>query len=588
MAFSHSFLDELVARNDIVDVVSGYVSLTKKGGSYWGLCPFHNEKSPSFHVVQDRQIYHCFGCGKGGGVINFVMEMENSSYPEAVRTLAKRVGMEVPEDEGDRRAYRRRERLLKLNRDAARFFHRNLGDPRAAQAAAYFQKRRLTRATVTNFGLGAALDGWDTLIQAMTSPEFGYDKTDLIDAGLAVSNERGRIYDRFRNRVMFPVIDVQGNVIGFGGRVLDDSKPKYLNSPDTMVYNKSRNLFALNRAKKSKQGRLILTEGYMDTISLHQAGIDCAVASCGTALTAEQAQLLARYTKEVVICRDNDEAGRKAAQRDITVLEKTGLSVKVLQMRDAKDADEYINRFGAPAFLKLLDQSENQVEYRLLQVQRKYDLASDEEKVAFLKEAAELIAGLSSPVEQEIYAARAAERAGVAADAVKSEVRRAGERLKRKEKKQQERRALNPAVQLQPKSRGIRYDNVRSALAEEGVLRLVFLDPSMLKEAGDLQPEQFTSELLGRVFSLFRQCHAEGREIRLAALVGALTPEEMSHITAVLQKPESRANGEQAMQDYIKTMQMERAAAGNTDDSALLAYRDKAFRDKKYMEESQV
>ena len=588
MAFSHSFLDELVARNDIVDVVSGYVSLTKKGGSYWGLCPFHNEKSPSFHVVQDRQIYHCFGCGKGGGVINFVMEMENSSYPEAVRTLAKRVGMEVPEDEGDRRAYRRRERLLKLNRDAARFFHRNLGDPRAAQAAAYFQKRRLTRATVTNFGLGAALDGWDTLIQAMTSPEFGYDKTDLIDAGLAVSNERGRIYDRFRNRVMFPVIDVQGNVIGFGGRVLDDSKPKYLNSPDTMVYNKSRNLFALNRAKKSKQGRLILTVGYMDTISLHQAGIDCAVASCGTALTAEQAQLLARYTKEVVICRDNDEAGRKAAQRDITVLEKTGLSVKVLQMRDAKDADEYINRFGAPAFLKLLDQSENQVEYRLLQVQRKYDLASDEEKVAFLKEAAELIAGLSSPVEQEIYAARAAERAGVAADAVKSEVRRAGERLKRKEKKQQERRALNPAVQLQPKSRGIRYDNVRSALAEEGVLRLVFLDPSMLKEAGDLQPEQFTSELLGRVFSLFRQCHAEGREIRLAALAGALTPEEMSHITAVLQKPESRANGEQAMQDYIKTMQMERAAAGNTDDSALLAYRDKAFRDKKYMEESQV
>ena len=588
MAFSHSFLDELVARNDIVDVVSGYVSLTKKGGSYWGLCPFHNEKSPSFHVVQDRQIYHCFGCGKGGGVINFVMEMENSSYPEAVRALAKRVGMEVPEDEGDRQAYRRRERLLKLNRDAARFFHRNLGDPRAAQAAAYFQKRRLTRATVTNFGLGAALDGWDTLIEAMTSPEFGYDKTDLIDAGLAVSNERGRIYDRFRNRVMFPVIDVQGNVIGFGGRVLDDSKPKYLNSPDTMVYNKSRNLFALNRAKKSKQGCLILTEGYMDTISLHQAGIDCAVASCGTALTAEQAQLLARYTKEVVICRDNDEAGRKAAQRDITILEKTGLSVKVLQMRDAKDADEYINRFGAPAFLKLLDQSENQVEYRLLQVQRKYDLASDEEKVAFLKEAAELIAGLSSPVEQEIYAARAAERAGVAADAVKSEVRRAGERLKRKEKKQQERRALNPAVQLQPKSRGIRYDNVRSALAEEGVLRLVFLDPSMLKEAGDLQPEQFTSELLGRVFSLFRQCHAEGREIRLAALAGALTPEEMSHITAVLQKPESRANGEQAMQDYIKTMQMERAAAGNTDDSALLAYRDKAFRDKKYMEESQV
>ena len=309
MRIPDSFLDELVARSDIVDVVGGYVSLNKKGNNYWGLCPFHNEKTPSFSVSADKQIYKCFGCGKGGGVVNFIMEMENLPFIDAVRFLAQRANLQVPET-GEREGVReRRAKLLELNKDAARYYHSMLSTPEGAMGLAYLQKRALSRGTIIRFGLGVAPEGWDHLMKAMLDK--GYSKSDLLDAGLVVKNQQGRLYDRFRNRVMFPIIDLRGEVIGFGGRVLDDGTPKYLNSPDTIIYNKSRNLFALNLARKTKLGRIILTEGYMDTISLHQAGFDCAVASLGTSLTAEHAQLLSRYTKEVVICYDGDGSLRR-------------------------------------------------------------------------------------------------------------------------------------------------------------------------------------------------------------------------------------------------------------------------------------
>lgn len=401
MAIPEPFLDELLDRTDIVDLVSESVRLTQKGRNYWGLCPFHSEKTPSFSVSADKRIFKCFGCGKGGGAINFVMELDNLSFREAVEVLAKRVGMEVPDSGPSAGMRERREKLLELNKQAARTFHKWLYAPEGAEGLAYLQKRGLSRSTLTNFGLGFAPNSWDALIQALADQ--GYDKRDLLDAGLAVNNKDGRIYDRFRNRVMFPIIDVRGNVIGFGGRVMDDSTPKYLNSPDTPVYNKSRNVFALNIAKTSKAGRVILTEGYMDTISLHQAGFDCAVASLGTSLTSEHAQLLARYFQEVIISYDGDGAGVAAAQRAIPLLEKAGLKVKVLRMQGAKDPDEFIKRFGREAFAKLLERSENQVDYRLAQIQKKYDLTDDGQKVAFLQEAAQLIASLSSAVEREIY-----------------------------------------------------------------------------------------------------------------------------------------------------------------------------------------
>lgn len=579
MAIPAQFIDELNARCDIADVVGDYVPLTRKGGNLWGLCPFHGEKTPSFAVSPEKQIYHCFGCGKGGGVINFVMEVENLPFPDAVRLLAKRVGLEVPEERGNADFRKKRERLLALNKEAARFFHAKLTQPVGAAGVDYlFGKRKLSKATVTRFGLGMAPDGWDSLITAMAAK--GYDKGDLLEVGLVVKGQNGRVYDRFRNRVMFPIIDLRGDVIGFGGRVLDDGTPKYLNSPDTPVFNKGRNLFALNIAKKTKLGRIILTEGYMDTISLHQAGFDCAVASLGTALTPDHAQLLARFTKEAVIAYDGDGAGVSAAQRAIPILEKTGIKVKVLRMTGAKDPDEFIKKFGPEAFAKLLEQSENHIEYRIEQIKRKFELGDDAQKVEFLKEAVGLVAGLHSPVEREIYGARCAELAGISAEAMGQEVKRELSRRLKKEKKQLERKSMTPAIQMQPKERAFHYQNIRSARAEEGVLRLVALDPELFRAAEQLQPEQFSSPLLGKAFTLLQNRWRDGLSVNLAALAGELEPDEMSHLTGVINQPESLQNGQQAMGDYIEIINTETEKRTADGESDLLAMRNK-MREKK-------
>ena len=586
MPLPDHFLDELLARTDILDLVSESVRLTKKGGSYWGCCPFHSEKTPSFHVVPDRQMYKCFGCGKGGGAVNFVMELENLPFKDAVAVLAQRAGMQMPEFGSSPGARERREKLLAINKQAARTFHRWLHGPEGAEGLAYLQRRGLSRRTLTNFGLGFAPNAWDRLIAELSAQ--GYDKRDLLDAGLAVSNKDGRIYDRFRNRVMFPIIDVRGNVIGFGGRVMDDSTPKYLNSPDTPVYNKSRNVFALNIAKTSKAGRVILTEGYMDTIALHQAGFDNAVASLGTALTEEHGQLLARHFQEAVIAYDGDGAGVKAAQRAIPILEKAGMKVKVLRMAGAKDPDEFIKAYGRGAFAKLLDQSENQVDYRLAQLRKKYDLADDSQKVAFLQDAAQLVSALPSAVEREIYGGHAAQAAGVSADAMKLEVDRALKGRLRKAKRQQERRDLAPASQLQPKARALRYENIRSARAEEGLLRLLMLDPGLAGRMEGVTGAEFSSPLLGRAFDCLSGRAAAGLSTQLAALAGEFTGEEMDHLAQVAAQPESVANSGLAIPNYISAIRMERAKRdAMCQDEALLAAQKKYQQKKAYMEEKQ-
>ena len=584
MAIPDRFLDELIARTDIVDLVSESVRLTKKGRNYWGLCPFHSEKTPSFSVSADKQIYKCFGCGKGGGAINFVMELDNLPFRDAVALLAKRAGLEVPDSGYSAGAKERREKLLTINKQAARTFHRWLYAPEGAEGLAYLQRRGLSRRTLTSFGLGFAPNRWDALIQELGQQ--GYDKRDLLDAGLAVSNQDGRIYDRFRNRVMFPIIDIRGEVIGFGGRVMDDSTPKYLNSPDTPVYNKSRNVFALNIAKKSKAGRVILTEGYMDTISLHQAGFDSAVASLGTSLTPEHAQLLSRYFPEAIIAYDGDGAGVSAAQRAIPLLERAGMKVRVLRMTGAKDPDEFIKQYGRDAFLRLLDQSENQVDYRLEQIRKKYDLSDDSQKVGFLQEAAQLLSSLPSAVEREIYGRHAAETAGVSPEAVAQEVKKAFQRRLRKEQKQQERRDLTPAIQLQPKSRGLRYENIRSARAEEGVLRLLLLDPSLHRELTQLRPEEFSSPLLGKAYALLLRRAEEGLSTQLSLLAGELTSEEMDHLTQVASAPESMANSRQSLADYIAVIRAEAIKrSGASGNDLLLAAQRSNLEKKAYMEE---
>lgn len=556
MAFSESFLQEVADRNDIVDVVGSYVKLTKRSGAnLFGLCPFHSEKTPSFSVSPSKQIYHCFGCGKGGSVINFIMEIENLSFPDAVEFLARRAGLELPE-EGRDDGRRERERMLSLNREAARFFYAQLSLPTSKPALDYIAKRQISSAMVKNFGLGFAPDTWDSLVHAMK--EKGYSEREMFDAGLVRQGKSGRgVYDTFRNRLMFPVIDVRGNVIGFSGRILGDGEPKYMNSPETPVFSKSRNLFALNLAKKSKSGYIILVEGNIDVVSLHQAGFDSAVASLGTSLTPEQARLISRYVNEVIIAYDNDGAGQKASQRAIGILEKLDLNVRVLQMEGAKDPDEYVKLRGPDAFKNLLESTENHVEYRLQAVRKKYNMDVDEQKVACLKESAAVIAELPSSVEREVYAMRVAEAAGISKAVVTDEVERCRKKAFAKAKKQFEHDATRVTQAVQPQDRALRYENERSALAEEGVVRLLYLDPALF-DGADISPGEFSSPLLARFFEVLLEKSRQHAQLSLAALGESFSGEEISLLTNILQKPEVLSNGRQALSDYIETIRTER------------------------------
>ena len=572
MAFPAAFLDELVARNQIEDVVGQYVNLKRSGSNLFGLCPFHGEKTASFSVAPDKGIYYCFGCHKGGSVINFEMEIEGLSYPDAVRALAKRVGMEVPEDEQYQSRYRQQERLWALHKEAARFFHSQLYAPVGANALKYAAGRGMPKSILTKFGIGYAPDSWTALVDWLRSK--GYTDQELRDSGLVtVSRKNGNLFDRFRDRLMFPIIDVRGNVIGFGGRIMNDkdkNAAKYLNSPETLIFNKRKNLFALNLAKKSKLGYLILVEGYMDAIALHQYGFDCAVASLGTALTEDGANLLSRYTEQVVLIYDGDEAGQNATKRAIPILEKAGLQVKVLQMRDAKDPDEFLKKFGADRFKLLLEESSNRVEYQLNAIHKKYDLRDDDQKVKFLQESAELISSLGSSVQREVYGNRVAEEAGISGDAMKLEVSRAYKRRVYQEKKKQEKINLAPAKNLQPRERSIRYDNLRSALAEEMVLAQILLEPALLSEIPDLTAEMFSSAMLGKAFSQLSQRYQQGLEVSLSGLTD-FTAEEMAHLAGITQRQRGPVN-HQGLQDCVRTIREEfqRSQAKTEEDIMLL------------------
>ncbi|MBR0446095.1 MAG: DNA primase [Oscillospiraceae bacterium] len=575
MAFPQSFIDELLARNPIEDVVGQHVHLKRSGANMFGLCPFHGEKTASFSVAPDKGIYYCFGCHKGGGAINFVMELEGLSYPDAVRSLAKRSGMEVPEDEQYQSRYRQQERLWALHKEAARFFHSQLYAPIGKSALEYALGRGMSKSTLTKFGIGYAPDSWDMLVKAMEIK--GYTRQELIDSGLVtVSKKNGNIFDRFRDRLMFPIIDTRGNVIGFGGRIMNNNDPnaaKYLNSPETLIFNKRKNLFGLNYAKKSQLGYLILVEGYMDAIALHQYGFDCAVASLGTSLTEEHAVLISRYVEQVVLIYDGDEAGQRATRRAIPILEKAGIRVKVLQMRDAKDPDEYLKKFGADKFRLLLEDSANRVEYQLSAIRKKYDLSVDDQKVRYVHESAELISTLGSSVQREIYGNRVAESAGISFEAMKLEIGKAYKRRLQQEKKAQEKIDLTPAKNLQPKVRTIRYDNMKSAMAEEGAIAMVLQDPALMDKAKNLTGGQFSVPVLGKVYDQLLAMHQKGMEVTLAALT-ELTPEETSHVVGICQHREGPVN-ETAFDDCVATILRTSQASSITSDDDLMKFRNK-------------
>ena len=574
MAFSPAFIDELIARNPIEDVVGQYVSLKRAGANMFGLCPFHGEKTASFSVAPDKGIYYCFGCHKGGGVVNFMMEVEGLSYPDAVRALAKRVGLEVPEDEQYQSRYRQQERLWALHKEAARFYHSQLYAPAGKAALEYALGRGMPKSTLINFGIGYAPDTWDSLVKALRAK--GYTEEELKESGLVtVSKKNGNLFDRFRDRLMFPIIYVRGNVIGFGGRIMkkDDNAAKYLNSPETMIFNKRKNLFGLNMAKKSKLGYLILVEGYMDAIALHQHGFDCAVASLGTSLTEEHAVLLSKYTEQVVLIYDGDEAGQRAAQRAIPMLEKAGLQVKVLRMKDAKDPDEYLKKFGADKFKVLLEQSSNRVEYQLNAIYRKFDTREDEQRVKFIQEAAQLICTLPSAVQREVYGHRVAEVGKISYNAVKLEVEKAFKRRTNREKKQQEQQDLQPVKNLQPKTRAFYYKNMKSAMAEEAVLAMVMTEPALFDKAGELTEEMFSAPVLGRAFAQLKQRYFQGLEVAPGVL-SEFTPEEMSHLVGVTQRHDGPVN-EDALTDCIRTIRREHQLGNVNTDDDLLALQNK-------------
>ena len=581
-----SFLDDLIARNDIVDVVGSYVALQQKGGSYWGCCPFHNEKTPSFHVMPDKQFYHCFGCKKGGDVISFVRDIENLSYMDAVRFLAKRVNLEVPDDRQDDDTARRRQRILALNRDAARWYYDVLQSPEGAAVQAYLDKRQIRKAIAVRFGMGASTANWDDLTRAMTAR--GYTKTELITAGLAVASKKGGVYDKFRNRLMLPVIDQRGDVVGFGSRVIDNSEPKYMNTTDTPVYSKRHVLYGLNLAKKTKRPEIILCEGNLDVVTLHQAGFDNAVASMGTALTQEQIRLLSRYTKNLVLCYDNDNAGQMATQRALEMLSNTEFTVRVLRLPNKmvdgqpkkQDADDFIKAYGPDAFAQLLSGSAGGMEFRMAQVAGKYDLKDDRQRVAYAQEISQVLCQLENAVEREVYTNRAAEVSGFSKEAMRTEVERAARQRSSRDRKQRERRELNPAVSLQPTERSIRYTNLRSAMAEEGVIRLLLHDDTIFPQDAPLQEDDFSSPLLGKIFGLLWQHRSSAYP--MAALSASLSGEEMSHLTALIQKPESTANAEKSLQDYLRIIReekMKRADSGA--DPLVLALEKKRNSQKK-------
>lgn len=592
MSIPRGFIDELVQRADIEEVVGQYVSLTRKGSNLWGLCPFHSEKTASFSVSPDKQIYYCFGCGKGGGVLGFLMEIEHLSFVEAVQQLADKMGVEVPEEEdGDREWRRRRERTLELNKRAARFYYEQLSQPQGAAVADYIAQRRISRKYAMRFGLGAAPDAWDSLLRAMT--EQGYEKADLIEAGLAVAGKNGGVYDKFRNRLMLPVIDLRGNVIGFTSRVMDGSAPKYLNTPETALFRKRSTLYGLNFAKSTKRDSLLLVEGNIDVITLHQAGFDNAVATMGTALTEEHIHLLSRYTKQLVLCYDNDAAGLDATQRAIGLLKNTEFTVRVLQLPRRRtdsgelvkqDADDFIKYQGAAAFENLLNGSADQTAYRLEVIQNKYDLTADDQRAAFLQEAAAMLAGLDSPVEREIYGNRAAAAAGLTSETMAQEIEKSRRSQSWKARRQEERKAMTPADSFQPSQRQLRYENVRSARAEEGVIRLLLLDPELFPKAETLREDEFSSPFLSKLFRLLQERWRVGEAVTIPALSADLTAEEMSRLVQLTQAPETGQQKEKALADYIERIRSEAAKQHVNGVERLLAVREQ--KRKKSMEDN--
>ena len=547
MYYPEELIEEVRTRNDIVEVISGYVRLQKKGSNYFGLCPFHNEKSPSFSVSPGKQMYYCFGCGAGGNVITFLMEYENQTFPEAVRTLAQRAGIALPEADDSkeaRQADSRRAKLLEINKEAAKYFYYQLRTERGSVGMEYLRKRELSDETMNHFGLGYANKYSNDLIQYLKSK--GYSEDLIRDAGLCNVDEKHGMYDKFWNRVMFPIQDINHRVIGFGGRVMGDGKPKYLNSPETEIFDKSRNLYGLNFARTSRKGNVILCEGYMDVIAMHQAGFTQAVASLGTAFTSGQASLLRRYANEILLSYDSDGAGVNAALRAIGILKEAGMTGRVINLEPYKDPDEFIKALGGEEFQKRLDHAENSFFFELRQLQKNYDLSDPEQKTAFHREIARKLCTFSEEVERENYI-----------EAVAQKYHISFENLRRLVGTYAAQTGLAQPV-IRPKSGVQKKNTAAEGIKNSQKLLLTWLveQPQLYRQISKyISPKDFTEGLYEKVADrLFEEL--EQGNINPASIISMFEEEEDQREAASLfhtklERLESTAEQEKALHDIV-------------------------------------
>ena len=530
------YIQEVVRRNDIEDVVQSYVQLRRRGRTCTGLCPFHTEKTPSFVVYPETQSFYCFGCGAGGDVITFIKKISNLEYVEAVKLLASRVGMPMPNEED--KAGEMRRKVLAINRDAARYFYDQLNKPtpEAALAREYWRKRRgLSDDTIRRFGLGYAPDSYSDLLHYLKGR--GYNEEELLESGLVRRSEKGNLYNLFRHRMITPIIDPRGNVIAFGGRVLDDSKPKYINSPETVVYKKSRTLFALNIAKRSTSRRYILCEGYMDVISMHQAGFDTAVCACGTALTPEQVKLIGEYADEVILSYDSDEAGQKAAARSLELFAPSPARVSVLNIPGAKDPDEFIKKFGRDSFEMLLNGTANATEFKLAKIRAKYDIATDKGRLDYIKEALALLAGHISPTEREVYAGRLAEETGISRGAIQTQLQGAVRRAEQTARRRRQQQLAGEGVAASIK---VPYDLGGSkalglANAEQQLVAAMLKDPAVIRKVrAKITPGEFLLPEMQQVCSAIFALDSQGAAVSLSALGAVLSEQDLAQLAQLL------------------------------------------------------
>lgn len=568
MALSDSFLQELKMKTDIEDVISTYVTLKRRGATLVGLCPFHNEKTPSFTVYPATQSFYCFGCGAGGDAITFVKKIENLDYLDAVKTLAQRAGLQKPQEGFDDSLSKRRRRILEMNREAARFYHSVLLSPEGKVGYDYYIGRALSAATINHFGLGFAPNQWDALLKHMRAK--GYQPAELVDAGLARKGQKG-YYDNFRNRVMTPIIDVRGNVIAFGGRVLDDSKPKYINTGDTLVYKKTNELFALNFAKDSKEDALILCEGYMDVIAMHQAGFTNAVAGCGTALTTEQVRLISRYAKEVILTYDADEAGQKALQKAMTLFDQTDVKVRIPALVGGKDPDEIIRTYGRDKFKGMLEGASNETEFRLLALRRQYNLATTQGKIDFIGGALQILATLP-PVEQDLYVSRLSEELGVERQNMKVQLQDLVARQGNRREKREFKRIVQENMRKTARETMATDASLRKLRAEDRLISLLLRYPDCSRLCKDFDPQWLTPGFAQRVFTLILQRLENGDGTELMDLRDRLTDDEMGRLSGIIARGGESADAKQEFSDCLQTIRAEQQkkqeSAAELDDQA--------------------